>query len=113
MDSEQKHTVVAAVLFLAFLLVGLPYISKFADPFTSQTAMFRDEEIRVAVYKNRHAIRTAHDISGTEVFEQEDKVMTRLYTMAPRASGVLITTQRASADEGELLRKFFPREERM
>lgn len=100
----------AAVLFLSFWLVGLPYIGTLVDPFTSQTAMFRNEEIKVAVYKNRHAIRTAHDISGTEVSEQKGKIMTRTYVVAPRAGGVLITTRNASADEERLFRKFFPEE---
>ena len=107
MDSEQKRTVAVAVLFVSFLMVGLPYLGKLADPFTLQAATFRGQERTVAVRTNRQAVTIVDDISAIEVFEQKGKIMTRHYVVAPRAGGVLITTRKASADEGRLFRKFF------
>ncbi|MFY9493096.1 MAG: hypothetical protein WAP55_01225 [Minisyncoccia bacterium] len=107
MDSEQKRTAAVAILFLGFLLVGVPSLGKLIDPSTSQTATFRGEERTVAVRMNRQAVMIVDDISGIEVFEYKGKVMTRHSIMAPRAGGVLITTRNASADESRLFHEFF------
>lgn len=107
MNSDWKRSATAVVLFWSLLLVGLPYLGSLAYPHKLHTTSFRGEERVVSVRTNRQAIWITHDISGLEIFKENGKVVTRHYVIAPRAGGLLINAREASADESELLRKFF------